>query len=444
MPTSPTPKHLHAMLNRTRFQGILAAGLVALALTGPAVHLTARAQVPLRGTPDFALFVVEPETGRVLNSSNHDQPVHPASLTKLMTVYLVFYQLSRGYWSLDHKLKVSDTARKQPPSKLGLSSVSEITVEDAILALIIRSANDVATVIAENMSGNEANFGAAMTATARRLGMSNSRFINASGLYHPQQYTTARDMALLAYHLWKDFPSFYGFFSRRNFKFNNRTIFTHNSYLDAHKGSGGMKTGYIDASGHNLVATLTRDGTTLIGVLTGARTAGERNKKMIRALDHALQRVKTINRIRAGTVEDPTSDNLSRELAQNTFNDRFGNPYLSEPPPSNKAQRINPERNGWMIQLEGFDRWSGAEISARQAVRKIGAIVPYTDIRVVEFSRRGQPSVFHAFLHAVTREFAFNGCRRLKEVLINCRPVPPNAFAQNPHSEVSSELLSNF
>ena len=170
---------------------------------------------------------------------------------------------------MNTKFKVSRRAAIQPASKIGLSVGSSITVKNAINALIIKSANDVATVVAENLGGNEKRFALIMTHKARKMGMKKTIFRNASGLSHKAQMSTARDMATLANRIIKDFPQYYHFFSRTQFSYNGRVYRTHNKVLKTYKGAEGMKTGYIRASGYNLITTARKDGKRLIGVIFG-------------------------------------------------------------------------------------------------------------------------------------------------------------------------------
>jgi len=224
----------------------------------------------------YAAIVVDAATGEVLHSVNPNQRNFPASLTKMMTLYLVFDELKHKHLKLTDRIAFSGNAEAQAPSKLGLHAGQSITVEQGILALVTRSANDVAVAFAEHIGGTEEDFSRLMTAKARAIGMSRSTFVNASGLPNQEQLSTARDMATLARALIHQFPEYYSYFQVRKFRFNGQTIFSHNRMLQSYKGAEGMKTGYIRASGFNLVAAAKRGGRRLVGVVFGGDTASHR------------------------------------------------------------------------------------------------------------------------------------------------------------------------
>jgi D-alanyl-D-alanine carboxypeptidase len=230
--------------------------------------------------PPTASIVVDGNTGRVLEASNSDALRHPASLTKVMTLYLLFEQLEAGRIRLDTPLRVSEHAAAQAPTKLGLKPGGTISVEDAIEGIVTRSANDAAVVIAENLGGDEAHFARLMTQTARRLGMNRTTYVNASGLPDDDQITTARDQALLAHAIEARFPRYYKFFSTRSFVFRGQTIRGHNHLLGTVPGVDGIKTGFTRASGFNLLTSLHRDGRYLLAVVLGGRSAAQRDAHM--------------------------------------------------------------------------------------------------------------------------------------------------------------------
>lgn len=232
----------------------------------------------------YAALVMDAKTGIVLYQSSASAKVYPASLTKMMTAYLTFEALEKGKLKLGQKLKVSRRAARQPASKLGLRAGSYITVEDALKAIIVKSANDAATVLAEAQSKTEHRFAVLMTARARMLGMKNTRFMNASGLPDRRQKTTARDMAKLGLALIRDFPEKYKMFGKRTFKYKGRTYRSTNKLLDRFPGVDGIKTGYINASGFNLVATSVRNDRRIIAAIFGGRTGARRDRAMTRLL----------------------------------------------------------------------------------------------------------------------------------------------------------------
>jgi len=240
--------------------------------------------------PEYAALVVDGHTGKTLHSRNADKRRFPASLTKMMTLYLVFEDIKAKRISLDTRLVVSKHAASRPPSKLGLKPGTTIRVRHAILALVTKSANDVATVVAENLAGSEKRFARRMTRTARNLGMSRTTFRNASGLPDKRQVTTARDMATLARALRSNFPKQFSYFKTRHFKYRGRIYRNHNRLLGKFAGTDGIKTGYTRASGFNLVSSVRRNGKYVVGVVIGERSGRKRNRKMVALLKRFIPR----------------------------------------------------------------------------------------------------------------------------------------------------------
>jgi len=240
---------------------------------------------PGAAATDYAAIVVDADSGTVLESVAATARWYPASLTKVMTVYLAFEEIEAGRLTLDEELTVSAHAAAQPATELGLGAGQKITVEDTIFAIILQSANDAAVTLAERIGGSEEAFAERMTAKARALGMSRTVFRNASGLPDPEQVTTARDMAVLAKALLENYPQYYHFFSTTSFTFGGQTFGTINGILSRYAGADGIKTGFTCGSGYNLVASAKRNGRRLIGVLLGSRTNFERHSEMGRLLD---------------------------------------------------------------------------------------------------------------------------------------------------------------
>lgn len=247
--------------------------------------------------PKFAAMTVDARNGKVLFSKDADSTRHPASLTKMMTLYILFQELKAGRLSLNSPITVSARATGMAPSKLGVKAGQSITVETAIKALVVKSANDVAAAVAENLGGTEKAFAQRMTRTARALGMSRTTFLNASGLPNPGQVTTARDMATLGLRLMRDFPQYYPYFRTRSFVYQGRTIKGHNKLLGTYEGTDGIKTGYIAASGFNLVTSVRRGDKRLVGVVIGGRSGATRDtymKQMLSRYFDDAKRGKTI------------------------------------------------------------------------------------------------------------------------------------------------------
>ena len=241
-----------------------------------------------QANPKYAAFVMHAETGDILFDRYSTEARYPASLTKMMTLYLLFEELEAGRKSLDDKMTVSKRASLMPASRLGMAQGSKIEIDTAIRALVIKSANDVATVVAEDIAGSESAFAQKMTQKAREMGMRRTTFRNASGLPDSRQRTTARDMAILSQRLTQDFPQYFHYFDEDTFEWNGRTYKSHNKVSMNYTGADGLKTGYTRASGYNLATTAKRGEHRLIGVVLGGRSGTTRNKHMEEILDNAF------------------------------------------------------------------------------------------------------------------------------------------------------------
>jgi D-alanyl-D-alanine carboxypeptidase len=240
----------------------------------------------------YADIVIDDKTGEVLHETNPDHLCHPASLTKIMTLYLLFEQLEAGNLKLDTPLPVSAHAAIQRPTKLGLKAGQAITAEDAIKGLVTRSANDAAVVIAEAIAGTEEAFGKLMTMKAAMLGMASTTYINASGLPAEQQVTTARDQATLGRAIQHRFPVYYQYFALPSFRYRGVDIRNHNGLLGNVKGVDGIKTGYTDASGYNLVSSVKRDDKHIVAVVLGGKSNGARDARMRQLIEAHISQAK--------------------------------------------------------------------------------------------------------------------------------------------------------
>src|SRR6266550_6869700 len=285
----------HVPLLLLRLSAAVLAALILLAASQAEAARNQRSHGSARHTaagPSFALvsgsIVIDAETGGVLSAMNADATTYPASLTKMMTLYLVFEALNTGRIRPDQYLPVSYEAASRSPTKLGLRPGESIAVQELILGLVTRSANDAAAVLAEGLAGSEPAFAEQMTRRARQLGMTSTVYRNASGLPNPDQYTTARDQAQLALSLYRDFPREYRYFATRQFYFRGSVIYNHNHLLDWYDGADGIKTGYIGASGYNLAASAVRNERRLIGVVMGGPSAGSRDREMAALLDRGF------------------------------------------------------------------------------------------------------------------------------------------------------------
>ncbi|MDR3494301.1 MAG: SPOR domain-containing protein [Ancalomicrobiaceae bacterium] len=252
----------------------------------------------------YASFVVDAKTGKVLYAKNADAPRHPASLTKMMTLYILFEEMERGRFTPSSPLKISAHAAAQQPTKLGLRPGDTIEVGDAIRGLVTQSANDAAVTIAENIAGSEDAFARRMTATAHRIGMNGTTFRNASGLPNDEQVTTAHDIVTLGRALQERFPEQFKIFSTRSFAYHGRVYGNHNHLLGRIEGVDGIKTGYTEASGFNLVTDLKRDGHHIVAAVMGGPTGYARDAHMIKLLDATIASSSTGPRI-ASVFTDP-------------------------------------------------------------------------------------------------------------------------------------------
>jgi D-alanyl-D-alanine carboxypeptidase len=262
--------------------------MLALAMTVPSTEALARPKTRSSGGAVAASIVVDMNSGRILQEQASTAPRAPASLTKMMTLYVLFSYMRAGAVSPDSELVVTPYAASQAPTKLNLKPGATIRAADAVNALVTLSANDAAVTIAENLAGTEQNFAKVMTRKAQELGMMSTLFRNASGLPNDQQVTTARDMAILAQHLIRDFPEYYGCFQTKYFAYHGRRYSNHNRLLFGYKGTDGIKTGYTRAAGFNLTASVRRDDKHLVAVVLGGRTGGQRDAAMRALLDQSF------------------------------------------------------------------------------------------------------------------------------------------------------------
>lgn len=276
---------LHGHGRHTRRLGVSVAVLL-LAIAALPLPASAARVVAGPGGPIYEAIVLDADTGQVLRELNPDAVTYPASLTKMMTLYLTFEALNQGRLQLNQYLPVSMAAATHAPSRLGLQPGESVTVRDLILAIVTKSANDAAAVLAEGLGGgSEAAFAQMMNQKAAQLGMTRTHYANASGLPDPEQLTTARDMARLALALYRDFPREYGYFSVTKFDFNGAIVNGHDHMLGWYPGADGIKTGYTEASGFNLATSAVQNGHRLIGVILGGRTVHSRDESMAQMLD---------------------------------------------------------------------------------------------------------------------------------------------------------------
>ncbi|HKY95377.1 MAG TPA: D-alanyl-D-alanine carboxypeptidase family protein [Kiloniellales bacterium] len=403
----------------------------------------------------YASIVVDAETGLVLHETNADTRNYPASLTKMMTLYLLFEALQNGELSLSDKLSVSARAAKQQPSKLGLKTGSTISVENAIRGLVTKSANDVAVVVAEAIGDTEWGFAKLMTAKAKALGMSRTNFYNASGLPDSRQLSTARDMATLSLALIENFPQYYHYFSLGSFTYKGKTYSNHNKLLTAYNGVDGIKTGYTKASGYNIAVSAVKDGRRVIAVVFGGKTASVRNRHTADLLDQAFVTVEELDLPEAPAVavsaveatvppEKPVAAvSLPLALAEQGSGEGEtvavvapplpASPIEATPLPDNSqvaalgtvANDATPQ-GVWAIQVGAFSRFANAEKAAVAAGGQAAKPLAGASIQVVEV-RNDQGLLYRARLANLSEGNAREACRLLTKQNVACLVIQPGS-----------------
>jgi D-alanyl-D-alanine carboxypeptidase len=382
---------------------------------------------------DYSSIVIDANTGAVLDEQNADAANYPASLTKMMTLYLVFDALERGRLTLKQPITVSSHAAMQAPSRLGLRAGQTITVEQAILALVTKSANDAAVAVAETLGGSESRFADIMTTRAQALGMKRSTFRNASGLPDGRQVTTARDMATLGRALYRDFPQYYSYFSRLSFIYRGRSIGNHNRLLRSYEGADGIKTGYIRAVGYNLAASAVRDGRRVVGVVLGSRTAGQRNVRMTDLLDRGFKQQIILAKAGGGAAssladaEPPvpqTKPSASPiDVATASVPAVSGTLDTEEGDGVEEPDEIAASE-GWAIQVGAFTRREPAERAAATALASAPDSLAGARPQVVEVIT-DSATIYRARLVGLEEPQAREACRILKTAQAACLTVRP-------------------
>ncbi len=347
-------------------------------------------------------IIIDAETGDVLSSSNADSLRYPASLTKLMTLYITFNALDKGLIKFEDKLPVSRNAANRSPSKLGLKKGETITVRDAVLALIVKSANDCATVLAEGLGYSEENFAKTMTEVAQELGMKNTTFKNASGLPNRAQKTTARDMALLGAAMYHHFPEYYKLFATKKFTYNGRTYYTHNHLLKSFEGADGMKTGFTNAAGYNIVTSAERNGHRVIAVTMGHNTIRQRDTKVASLMKKGLQKLAMSDHIEAPN------------LYANADTHTYGEPSLIE---AATVAGEAPASDVWAVQIGAFSNYAKARnyaISVKKQLKMAGAEID------IEPAQKGSAVIYRSKLVGFEKNEADKTCNSLKKSNKSC------------------------
>ena len=357
----------------------------------------------------YAAIVIEEDSGRVLFARNADSLRYPASLTKIMTLYLLFEDIAAGHLKLKSRIPVSKVAAGRSPSKLYLKPGQSISAEQAIRALVTKSANDVATAVAEKLGGSERAFAKRMTRKARALGMSRTTFRNASGLPHSKQRSTARDMARLAIAMRRDFPQYFKYFSTKSFNWNGRKFGNHNKLLSKFNGTDGIKTGYINASGFNLVATVKRNNVRLIGVVFGGKTSRSRDAHMMDILERQFKRVKPLQasqQLAALPTKLPISAPLrardvpeiipqKKQITVRRLTDTMvadDTPEFLDTATTTASQAIAPDDKAhWSVQIGNFAQRVNAHKAAIRARRMADRVLGMTPANMTLVTRGEMP-----------------------------------------------------
>jgi len=371
----------------------------------------------------YASFVINENTKRIYHNKNADTRNYPASLTKIMTLYMIFDALESKKISMKTRLKVSKRASRQPPSKLYLSPGSTITVKNAIMALITKSANDVATVVAENLGKSERNFAKLMTKKAKQLGMTRTTFKNASGLPNRGQLSTARDMATLGMAIRRNHPKFFKLFKTKHFVYQGTKYTNHNNLLGSYSGTDGIKTGYTSASGFNLVASVERNGQRIIGVVFGGKKARSRDRHMIKLLNRHFKTKPSKPLVR---IAKPSEIPLARPtitIVEKSVKN-FNIPPTLKLPPSDKEE-------DWFIQIGAVKNRLNAHKAARNARNMVPEQLANLPASLSKITRTSNKNNTVEYLWRVRFiELAENQARSVCAELwtsgFSCIPLPAN------------------
>ena len=365
-------------------------------------------------------IMIDAKSGNVLYEDNAESLRYPASLTKLMTLYLTFTALEKGQLRLDDNLKISHTAANRSPSRLGLTPGKTIDVKTAVVATIVKSANDCATVLGESLAKDEKSFAVLMTETAKKLGMKNTTFKNASGLPNTQQKTTAKDMAILAAALYHHFPQYYSWFSIQDFEYEGKQYTSHNLLLKNFEGADGMKTGYTAAAGFNIVTSAKRGNHRVIAVTMGHNQQDQRDKKVSLMMEKALNKLATSDKIDVKQLYaelKPANKDKNKKTTQQAS-------YLP---------KVSSAKGNWAIQIGAFGSYDKAQAHAQSVKNKLAGKFAFKGIKV-EKSVSGGKTIYRSQLTGVAKDYATRACSTLKEHKYSCMVTSYKsnvAYAQN-------------
>ena len=379
-------------------------------------------------------LVVDADSGEILTADNPDLQNYPASLTKMMTLYLTFEALQAGKIRLDSRLPISAHAAAQAPSKLSLAPGGTIVLDDAIRGIAVKSANDAAVVVGEALGGSEARFAQMMTAKAHALGMTNTQFRNASGLPNRGQITTARDIAILALALRRDFPKYYRYFSEVEFTYHGQTHINHNHMLGKVNGVDGLKTGFIRASGFNIATSAERSGRRIVGVVLGGTSPSLRDQHMADLLDEGFVlaskrppggRVKLASAPVLAPVEGPVGQGATAALTKAVEKSKVRAKLPAGDDDLTRAAETTPvvAARGWAVQVGAFSRAGSAKLAATKAQKRDAALKgkPISIAR----AEGDDDDLYRARVVGLTQSAASQACQRLKKHKISCIVIPP-------------------
>jgi len=413
-------------------------GRVRVALCGIffLIFALAAALVPSRADASPAAIVVDADTGTVLYDMNSQGVNYPASLTKMMTLYLLFEAIEAKRVKLDDQFTASDYAASQPATDISLKPGDQISVEKAIEAIIVQSANDVAVVVGESLGGSEDNFARLMTAKAKELGMTGTVFRNASGLPDPNQITNARDMSLLARALIARFPNFYPYFSIESFSYQGRVYLSHNRVLKSYPGADGLKTGYTRASGYNLATSAMRDGHRIVAVVLGGKSARKRDLQMVGLLDQGFRIVDKTPATQLASAQQlnlPVAPVADTDAAASTTPaagiaaasakpDTLNLELASETDDGAAAPdsgKMAPGKDRWGVQVGAFGAYKPAHTAALRASRIAPKQLKNAHV-IVDEAAKGANRLYRARLIGLTKQNAQLACRQLKAKSVPC------------------------
>lgn len=402
----------------------------------------------LSASARYAAIVIDADSGRVIHEVEATQRWYPASLTKVMTIYMTFSALEAGKLHLNDILTVSAHASKQPSSKLGLRKGQKISVEKAIMAVTTRSANDAAVVLAEQLGGTEANFAVMMTQKARSMGMLSTSFNNASGLPDEGQISSARDLALLSATLIRDFPQYYRYFSAKEFAYKGRVLPNTNKILKSYPDADGLKTGFTCGSGYNLIASAKRDGKRLIGVLLGARSSAERFKQMGNLLDLGFEKSQagisgsSVEQIKNVSLEPPpfqlSSNGCAGSAKQMGADSDSGNPDPIRIRPKKSTQlakkhstakssgKTHASNSNWAVMLNDRSRKTDADMDLNRARRTLGIYAKQGHPQIVRVKIKGK-HFWRTEWVGLDHNQASSFCKKLRPKGFKCALLPGNA-----------------